>query len=192
MRGPGPSPLFSAGSAPCPPAGSAASGPCAAAARGCLSQPRLRGAAAGRAAAAAAHRCMTPWRCRCAMPRQSWYMKFWTRGFASGFDGPRPVASMNFFRSVSKYSKTCGQHGSAGRGRACCRDAAHGGRAHQVKHRLAVLLDVLHVQKPRRRETAPWVGRGAGAAREMPEGRKSPGQNQFKGGRINGGYRDST
>ena len=30
-----------------------------------------------------AHRCITPWRWRWAMPRQSWYMKFW-RGAGNG------------------------------------------------------------------------------------------------------------
>ena len=127
--------------------------------------------------------CITPWRCRWAMPMHSWYMKFWppcgasacrrararrsrrtcTVAGGSGLADPRPVRSMNFFKSVSKYSNTCGGAGPPSARRQAARRAATARPAptHQVKHRLALLLHVLDGQQP----GAHAAGAGARGAR---------------------------
>jgi hypothetical protein len=70
---------------------------------------------------------------------------------------------MNFFRSVSKYSNTCGEAGMPSARRQATRAvaAAPAGPTHQVEHRLALLLDVLDGQQPGERK----AGAGAHAPR---------------------------
>ena len=63
-----------------------------------------------------------------------------TTAFGSGLVGPRPVRSMYFLRSVSRYSKTCKDQSEDMTSRA--------DNACQVQHGLAILLYVLDCEKP--------------------------------------------
>ena len=82
----------------------------------------------------------------CHAARRGAAERAWTIPLDSGLVGPRPVRSMYFFRSVSRYSNTCAE-GSERQ----ISGAAH--CAYQVQHGLAVLLHVLHGE-----EAARWAG----------------------------------